>query len=113
MDNRSENSIISPDVSPSTSHDDGRIKPLPPKVVAEIKSSITVTSLNSVVFGLLENALDAGATKIEIQVDPARGSCIIEDDGLGIHPTEFGLDGGLAKMHRQSFRRSSISVASS
>ncbi|EKD16468.1 DNA mismatch repair protein [Drepanopeziza brunnea f. sp. 'multigermtubi' MB_m1] len=65
------------------------IQPLPPDVVAQIKSSITVTSLNGVVRELVKNSLDAGATKIEICLDYGRGGCSVEDDGLGILPSEL------------------------
>jgi DNA mismatch repair protein MLH3 len=76
------------------------IQALPPDVVAQIKSSTTITSLNGVIFELVQNCLDAEATKIDINVDYARGGCIVEDDGLGILPTEFGENGGLGKLYR-------------
>lgn len=75
------------------------IKPLPGDVVAQIKSSVTVTSLNSVVIGLIKNSLDAEATKINISVDYSRGNCSIEDNGIGINPSEFKDDGGLGQLH--------------
>ena len=74
-----------------------KILPLPPDVAAQIKSSTTIPSLAHVIVGLVENSLDAGAGKISVQVDFARGSCIIEDDGSGILPEEFEEDGGLGK----------------
>jgi DNA mismatch repair protein MLH3 len=48
------------------------ILPLPDDVVAQIKSSTTITSLNQVVLGLFENSLDAQSTKIDISVDYRR-----------------------------------------
>jgi DNA mismatch repair protein MLH3 len=96
MDKQSSSAIDS-----SSSHVHGRINPLPPNVVAEIKSSIAITTLNRVVLGLVENSLDAGATRIDVQVDQGRAGCVIEDNGLGIHPAEFVVAAGLAKMHRQ------------
>ncbi|KAF2461528.1 hypothetical protein BDY21DRAFT_332455 [Lineolata rhizophorae] len=78
------------------------IRPLPDHVVAQIKSSTTITSLTGVVEGLLQNSLDASASKIEITVDFRRGGCMIEDNGLGVPPAEFGVDGGLAKMYHTS-----------
>jgi hypothetical protein len=80
------------------------IQPLPPAVVAQIKSSITITSLNCVVTELLTNSLDAGSTKVDINVDYGRGGCIVEDDGLGILPAEFGESGGLGKLYRKKSR---------
>jgi DNA mismatch repair protein MLH3 len=75
------------------------ILPLPEHVVAQIKSSTAIVSLTGVVLGLLENSLDAGATKIEATVDFARGGCSVEDDGLGIAPFEFQEEGGLGKLY--------------
>jgi DNA mismatch repair protein MLH3 len=76
------------------------IHPLPPEVVAQIKSSTTITSLNGVVLELLKNSLDASSTKIDIDVDYGRGSCSITDNGLGILPLDFKPDGGLGKLYR-------------
>ncbi|KAK6579548.1 hypothetical protein PZA11_007784 [Diplocarpon coronariae] len=78
------------------------IQPLPPDVVAQIRSSITITSLNQVVCELIMNSLDAGATKLDVNIDYSRGGCIVEDDGLGIFPSEFGSDGHLGKLHHSS-----------
>lgn len=78
------------------------ILPLPPEVAAQIKSSTAIPSLNSVVIGLVENCLDAGARKIHVNVDFRRGACIVEDDGYGIPPVEFSESGGLGKPYRAS-----------
>jgi DNA mismatch repair protein MLH3 len=77
------------------------IQPLPADVVAQLKSSITIANLNFVVCELLKNSLDAGAGKVNISIDQARGTCLVEDDGLGIPPTEFGETGGLGKLYRE------------
>ena len=77
------------------------ILPLPPEAVAQIKSSVTITSLNDVVLGLFKNSLDGHASMIEVNVDFARGGCIVEDDGVGINSHEFQEDGGLAKLYRR------------
>ncbi|PVH81788.1 hypothetical protein DL98DRAFT_514439 [Cadophora sp. DSE1049] len=78
------------------------IQPLPPDVVAQIKSSITITSLNGVVCELVKNSLDANASKVDISVDYSRGSCSVEDDGLGILPSEFQTTGHLGKLYHSS-----------
>ncbi|XP_044723857.1 histidine kinase-, DNA gyrase b-, and HSP90-like ATPase domain-containing protein [Hirsutella rhossiliensis] len=78
------------------------IRQLPEDVAAKIRSSAAITSLNHVVSGLLKNSLDAGANKIHVRLDYARGNCIVEDDGLGIEPREFRPDGGLGKCHHTS-----------
>ena len=76
------------------------ILPLPAGVAAQIKSSATIPSLASVVIGLISNALDAKACKIEISVDFGKGTASVEDDGLGIPPKEFAETGGLGKLYR-------------
>ncbi|KAI5198007.1 hypothetical protein E4T39_06974 [Aureobasidium subglaciale] len=78
------------------------ILPLPEDSVAQIKSSTTITSLNAVVTGLFANSLDAQATKIYISVDYRRGGCTIEDNGIGINPSEFCENGGLGRMYHTS-----------
>jgi DNA mismatch repair protein MLH3 len=75
------------------------IRPLPPDVVAQIKSSTSITHLSGVVIELLKNALDAQARTISVNVNFQRGGCTVEDDGLGIPPAEFEPDGGLGKLH--------------
>lgn len=75
------------------------IKPLPVDVVAQIKSSVVITSLNNVICGLIKNSLDAEATKINLSVDYSRGNCSVEDNGAGVPPSEFRDDGGLGQLH--------------
>ena len=78
------------------------ILPLSPDAIAKIKSSIAITSLNGVIVELLKNSLDAQARKVNITVEYSRGSCSVEDDGLGIPPSEFQDNGGLGKPYRAS-----------
>ena len=75
------------------------IKPLPKGVVAQIRSSLVITSLNSVAEGLFKNSLDAGASRISISLNYGRGNCSVEDNGLGIPPSDFQENGGLGKLH--------------
>ena len=77
------------------------IRPLPAEVAAQIKSSTAIPSLSSAVLGLVTNSLDAEARKVDIIVDFGRGSCVVEDDGYGIAPSEFGENGGLGKTYRK------------
>ena len=79
----------------------GRIQPLPVEVAARIVSSIAISSLSATVLGLVLNSLEAGSTKIVVNVDFGRGACCVEDDGYGIAPHDFGKDGGLGKPHRE------------
>ena len=77
------------------------IRPLPPEVAQQINSSTAIPSLNSVILGLVENSLDARASQISVEIDYQYGSCTVEDNGLGIPPSEFADDGGLGKSHRR------------
>ena len=79
----------------------GHIVPLPAEVAAQIKSSTTIKSVTSVILGLIENAMDANASKIDVTVDLTRGCCAVEDDGHGIDPQSFKEDGGLGKPFRK------------
>ncbi|KAH0357998.1 hypothetical protein KCU83_g543, partial [Aureobasidium melanogenum] len=83
------------------------ILPLPENVVAQIKSSTAITSLNQVVLGLLENSLDAQATKIDIIIDYGRGGCTVEDNGIGILPSEYRATGGLGRLYHTSKQKDS------
>ncbi|UNI24613.1 DNA mismatch repair protein, variant 2 [Purpureocillium takamizusanense] len=78
------------------------IRQLPDHVIDKLKSSAAVTSLNGVACGLVTNSLDAGASRINVRLDFARGDCLVDDDGSGIEPREFLEDGGLAKLHHTS-----------
>ena len=80
------------------------ILPLAPEVAAQIKSSTTISSLTSVVLGLIANSLDSGAHKIDVRIDFSRGSLWVEDDGVGIPPKEFTDAGGLGKAYRKKSR---------
>lgn len=61
-----------------------------------------VASLNSAILDLLRNALDADAGRVTVSVDYSRGSCVVEDDGSGIPPSEFLEEGGLGKLYCES-----------
>lgn len=78
------------------------IIPLSSDAAARIKSSASITSLNQVVVGLVENSLDALAKQIQVRVDYGRGTCSVEDDGHGIPPAEFVDDGGLGQIYHTS-----------
>ncbi|KAL4889659.1 hypothetical protein BDV59DRAFT_185944 [Aspergillus ambiguus] len=78
------------------------IEPLPPDVVAKLKSSTSIINLNGVIVELVKNALDANAHTVYVTVDFQRGGCVVEDDGDGIPSEEFKLGGGLGKAHHTS-----------
>lgn len=76
------------------------IRALPSDAIAKLKSSTSIVHLTGVILELVKNSLDANAHTVFIDVDFKRGSCVVEDDGDGIPPSEFEDTGGLGKAHR-------------
>jgi DNA mismatch repair protein MLH3 len=71
------------------------IRPLPPDVVSHLRSTVIIPSLSSAISELVQNALDAAATKLTLTVDPIRPSFTLSDNGNGIPPNQIGLLGTL------------------
>ncbi|KIW72676.1 hypothetical protein PV04_00854 [Phialophora macrospora] len=79
-----------------------RISLLPDDVRAKVSSTCDITTPESVIEGLVRNALDADARSIAIEADLARGYIAVCDDGNGIKEVEFSQQGHLAKLHCSS-----------
>jgi len=69
-----------------------RVAVLPSAVADQIAAGEVVERPASAVKELIENALDAGATRIDVEVDDGGLACIrVSDDGIGMSPEDARL----------------------
>ncbi|MGP4118554.1 DNA mismatch repair endonuclease MutL [Psychrobacter aquimaris] len=74
----------------SDNHSHTRIKKLSPLLINQLAAGEVVTRPAAVVKELLENAIDAGATNIEIHITQGgMGMIEVVDNGVGIHPEDM------------------------
>ena len=68
-----------------------RIKQLPTNLVNQIAAGEVIERPASIVKELVENSIDAGATKVEISISNSCRNIRIADNGSGIHPDDIQL----------------------
>ncbi|KAI9206235.1 uncharacterized protein BJ171DRAFT_499175 [Polychytrium aggregatum] len=91
-----------------------KIERLSEAVVRRLRSAVTAPTLSRIVLELLQNALDAKATAVELCLNiPDGGFCRLSDNGHGITPADFDLvaeryatskAGGESSSHSFGFR---------
>ena len=69
----------------------GRIKQLSKNMINQIAAGEVIERPSSVVKELVENSIDAGATKVSIEISNECRNIRVADNGSGIHPDDIML----------------------
>lgn len=68
---------------------DNGINKLDPNVSRILRSQVVTVSLSSAVREVIQNSVDAGATSLQIMVDPSEMRFMVKDNGCGIDPQDL------------------------
>lgn len=66
---------------------------LDPKVSRVLRSQVVTVSLTSAVREVVQNSVDAGATTLQIMIDPFEMSFLVKDNGRGMNPQDLDYVG--------------------
>ena len=69
------------------------IAALPPALVSSLRSGVSITSYAQAVVEVVANSLDAGASTVRVDLNPAAFGFSVADDGQGVQPACMQLLG--------------------
>ncbi|KNE57404.1 DNA mismatch repair protein MutL [Allomyces macrogynus ATCC 38327] len=66
-----------------------RVSRLPDHEAQQLRSALVISSLTHLVLELVYNAIDAGATRVAVDMDLVAFQVTVKDDGAGCHPDDM------------------------
>ena len=93
------------DDGPSTSH---IIDRLPISTQSRLRSTQILTSLPQLISELVQNALDAGASQVDVGVDCEEWECWVKDNGIGFGRDDLDAIAGASDNLSRRYRKSRV-----